>query len=59
VLAKPVVLYLKAQIPKAVLYAPVVLEAKALLPTLVLVIILPPPLPTLTLPFTSKSPLDC
>jgi hypothetical protein len=42
-----------------VLFAPVLLSFKALPPTLVLVLTLPPPIPTLTLPFTSKSPLAC
>jgi hypothetical protein len=55
----PVVLYLKALYPTAVFLTPVVLFNKALAPTLVLVAILPPPLPTETLPFTSKSPLAC
>jgi hypothetical protein len=42
-----------------VLFAPVVLLDKAPPPTRVLVVTLPPPIPTLTLPFTSKSPLVC
>jgi hypothetical protein len=42
-----------------VLLFPDVLHNKALEPTLVFVDTLPPPIPTLTLPFTSKSPLVC
>jgi hypothetical protein len=42
-----------------VLQFPVVLLFNALVPTAVLVSMLPPPIPTLTLPFTSKSPFDC
>ena len=58
-LSVPTVFDDKALYPTAVFLTPVVLFNKALAPTLVLVTILPPPLPTLTLPFTSKSPLDC
>ena len=59
VLLAPVVLLLKATSPNAVLLLPVVLAANALPPTLVLEVTLPPPIPTLTLLFTSKSPLAC
>ena len=59
VLPYPTVFEDKAHLPTAVFLIPVVLLAKALLPTLVLEVTLPPPIPTLTLLFTSKSPLVC
>jgi len=54
-----VVLEKSAHAPIAELPTPVVLVAKALLPKAVLIAILPPPIPTETLPFTSKSPFGC
>jgi hypothetical protein len=55
----PVVLYVRALEPTAEFPAPVVLQLRALLPTLVLDVILPPPIPTLTLLLTNKSPFAC
>jgi hypothetical protein len=55
----PVVLHRRVFTPIAVLLAPVVLLHNALNPTTVLPLSEPPPIPTLTKPFTSKSPFVC